>query len=357
MRLLVGGKQTFIVRWSVSFAWGLEADPTHSLRLNDRSWPEGAELDVDSNSAQFRLSHVMTGSLHGLNSANVNKTVLAWREAGSGQPVIFIHGSASDIRTWDRQVPALGESYRAIAYSRRYARPNEDIEAGSDDQMLPHVDDLVAFMQDIDVSGVHLIGHSWGGFIALLTAIKQPERVRSLVLMEPPVLSLFVSTPPKPAEILTLLASDPKTAMAIIRFGATAFGPARKAYQRGDDEAAMRAFGRGVLGKTAFDNLSADRLQQVRDNKNADKAQILGAGFPPINDDEVRRLQVPTLLMVGEQSPKFLRRLSNRLQLLLPRSDMVEVPAASHLMHEDKPGYVNDVIKDFLGRQSARQPL
>jgi pimeloyl-ACP methyl ester carboxylesterase len=295
----------------------------------------------------------MTGSLEGLKSSTINGAVLAWRENGSGEPVIFVHGSASDVRTWAKQIPAIGENYRAVAFSRRYARPNENIEANTDDQMLPHVDDLIAFMQEIGAERAHLVGHSWGGFIALLAAIKFPQNVRSLVLLEPPVLSLFVSTPPKPSEILCLFLRDPRLALAIVRFGAMAFGPAKKAYQRGDDEAAMRAFGHGVLGKAAFEGLSAERLQQVRDNRNADRAQILGAGFPPLEGAQVRRVQVPALLLVGERSPTFLRRLSNRLHQLLTGSNLIEVPDASHLMHEDNADYVNEAIMEFLGRQAA----
>jgi pimeloyl-ACP methyl ester carboxylesterase len=52
-----------------------------------------------------------------------------------------------DLRTWERQLSPIGASYRAIAYSRRYARPNQDIKPSADDQMLPHVDGLVAFLR------------------------------------------------------------------------------------------------------------------------------------------------------------------------------------------------------------------
>lgn len=292
----------------------------------------------------------MAGFPDELKSSTINGVGLAWRESGTGDNVIFIHGSASDMRTWERQVPVIGDSFRAVAYSRRYARPNEDIQAGEDDEMHLHVDDLIAFMQDIGAEGAHLVGHSWGGFIALLVAIKAPEAVRSLVLLEPPVLSLFVSTPPKPVEILSLLLRDPALAVAIIRFGATAFGPAKKAYQRGDEETAMRAFGRGVLGDAAFKGLPAERLQQVRDNRNADKAQILGAGFPPLSADDVRRVQAPALLLVGKQSPALFRRLSDRLHRLLPDSDLLQVPNASHLMHEDNAEHVNAAILRFIGK-------
>jgi len=217
--------------------------------------------------------------------------------------------------------------------------------------MLPHVDDLVAFVRSIDAAPVHLVGHSWGGFVCLLTALRHPEVVRSLVLMEPPVLSLFVSTPPRPAELLRTFVRRPRMALAILKFGISAAVPAEKAYGRGDDEAGLELFGRGVLGNEAFEQLPAARKEQVRDNLAVDKAQLLGAGFPPLSDDEVRSVRTPTLLMNGQQSPAFLRLLTDRLEELLPSVERVEVPNASHLMHEDNPSVVNDAILAFLGRQ------
>lgn len=295
----------------------------------------------------------MSDPFEGLKTASVNGVSLAYREVGSGEPVVLVHGSSSDLRTWDGQLPALGARHRAIAYSRRYARPNADIEDGVDDQMLPHVEDLAGFLAALDIPAAHLVGHSWGGFVALLTAIRHPERVRSLVLMEPPVISLFVSTPPRPPEILRLLVRRPSTALAIIQFGATAFGPARKAYLRGDDEAGMAAFGRGVLGKASFDALPEARRQQVWENRATDRAQILGAGFPPLGEDEVRGVTAPVLLMRGDKSPAMFHRLMDRLGELLPSAERAVIEGASHMMQEENPLLFNETILGFLERQAA----
>jgi pimeloyl-ACP methyl ester carboxylesterase len=293
------------------------------------------------------------GEVSAVESVAVDGTTLAYRERGGGEPVVFVHGSASDLRSWDQQLPAIGTSYRAIAYSRRYARPNEDIEPDADDQMLPHVDDLVSLLRAIHATPAHLVGHSWGAFICLLTAIRHPQLVRSLVLQEPPVLSLFVSTPPRPKELLPLFIRRPRTAVSILKFGAGTVAPAQRAFRRGDDDAAMRIFAYGVLGKDTYERLSEERRQQARENLNALRAQLLGAGFPPLSDDDVRRVRIPTLLMTGERSPAFLLRLTDRLQELLPDVERIEIAGASHAMQEENAGAVNEAIRRFLAHQAS----
>lgn len=212
-------------------------------------------------------------------TVTANGTALAYREQGKGEPVVFVHGGLSDLRTWEQQLPRIGSSCRAVTYSRRYARPNEDIEPGADDQMLPHVDDLAAFLRAIDATPAHLVGNSWGAFICLLTAIGHPEVVRTLVLEEPPVLPLFVSTHPRPAELLRLLARRPRTALAIMKFGAGTVTPVEKQLRRGEDEKAMLTFVRGVLGRRAYERLPAARKEQMRENASTLRAEMLGAGF------------------------------------------------------------------------------
>jgi pimeloyl-ACP methyl ester carboxylesterase len=51
---------------------------------------------------------------------NVNGTALEYTEVGAGEPVVFVHGSASDYRTWHLQQEAFAERFRVITYSRRY---------------------------------------------------------------------------------------------------------------------------------------------------------------------------------------------------------------------------------------------
>jgi pimeloyl-ACP methyl ester carboxylesterase len=295
-----------------------------------------------------------TSPFEGVRTVNVNGAELAYREQGQGIPVVFVHGSASDLRSWEQQLPTIGTSYRAIAYSRRYARPNQDIEPGADDQMFPHVEDLSALLRMLDAAPAHLVGHSWGAFICLLTAIRDPQLVRSMVLAEPPVLSLFMSTPPRPAELGRLFVRRPRAARVLLSFAVKSALPAVKAFRRGDDQQAMQTFAYGMLGKEAYERLPEERKQQLRENLNTLKAQLLGAGFPPLSEDEVRRVATPTLLMTGERSPAYPLLLTDRLQELLPNADHLEIAGASHSMAEENACAVNEAILGFLARHGLQ---
>jgi len=187
-----------------------------------------------------------------------------------------------------------------------------------------------------------------------LTAIWHPQLARSLVLQEPPVLSLFTSTPPRPREVLPLLVRRPRTAIAILEFGARTIAPAQRAFRRGDDDAALETFAHGVLGKDAYERLPDERRQQARENLNTLRAQLLGAGFPPLSEDDVRGVRVPTLLMTGDRSPAFLLRLTERLEELLPNAERIEIVDASHAMQEEKPSAVNAAILGFLARHASQ---
>jgi pimeloyl-ACP methyl ester carboxylesterase len=296
-----------------------------------------------------------TNAFEGIKTAKVNGTTLAYREQGEGEPVVFVHGAISDLRTWEQQLGAVGSSYRAITYSRRFFRPNECSDPGGSDLSLLAVEDLVAFLREIGAAPAHLVGNSYGAYVSLVTAIRHPELVRTVVAEEPPVLRLFVSVPPRPMEILRLVVSRPRTAIGIVQFGAGTMAPAVKLIKRGEESKAVRVFTRGVLGKRAFDRLSQERWDQIHENLFEMKLLKRDAElFPPIDDDGVRGIRAPVLLLVGEQSPLHLRVLVDRLEELLPEMERVEIPDASHLMHEDNAAVVNEVILDFLGRHRDR---
>ena len=148
----------------------------------------------------------------GLRTVDVDGTALAYREQGEGEPVVFVHGSASDLRCWDAAAPGDWDVLSGDRLQPPLRAAQSGDRAGRGRPDAPPRGRPGGPRAGLDAAPAHLVGQSWGAFICLLAAIRRPELVRSLVLAEPPVLSLFMSTPPRPMELLRLFARRPRTA-------------------------------------------------------------------------------------------------------------------------------------------------
>jgi pimeloyl-ACP methyl ester carboxylesterase len=278
----------------------------------------------------------------------LNGAALAYRESGRGIPVVLVHANISDMRSWEPIEPLLARQLRVINYSRRYAAPNLPIGAGIDDVLSQHADDLIALVERLQLGKVHLVGNSSGAFVCLLVARQRPDLVRTMTLEEPPVISMFFrSLPPSLSEAIKLLFASPPTFVALLKFGARAIAPATKAFQFGDDAAALGHFARGVLGQAAYAKITPVRRQQMIDNVRVHRAALLGAGLPVFTPGHAAAIRVPTQLLCGSDSPAFQKRINRRLATSIPGAKNVTIPNASHFVHEDNPSAVAGVILDF----------
>ncbi len=285
----------------------------------------------------------------------VNGITLATVARGEGDPLVFVHGGVSDLRTWSHQVGFFAGRFRTIAYSRRYCRPNAPIPPDAGDPIQIHVDDLLGLIDALDASPSHVVGHSWGALVALLAAGRKPGHFRSLVLIEPPAVSMHVSVPPSVSQMIRLFWSSPRRAIAIARLGGGALVPAEKAFRSGDDKTAIEHFGRGVLGDRYFEALSEERYAQVWENRGPDRAQALHHGFPDLRGDRFPQVDVPVLLVGGADSPRIFGLLNDSLLARLPVARKCVIENASHIVHEDAPEALNRAVLEFL--DDVRQGL
>lgn len=275
----------------------------------------------------------------------VNGADLDFTDVGSGKPVVLIHGSAADRRVWSDTAAPLSESHRVITYSRRYHWPNRKIIAGADYSMAEHVNDLLSLVDNLDLEEAVLVGHSYGGLVALLAAMADMTRFDRLVLIEPPVIPLLIDDPPRPIQLIRLLARNPAAAQTVVRFGISTVNPARRAAEDGDLEAAVRIFGKGVLGENRFEQLSNEQLGQILDNYTL--AEFTGSGFPPMQPEEIADVRIPTLLINGGDSPRLFHHLNAALARVLPNVERSQVLEASHNIPEDAPQSLARMILEF----------
>jgi pimeloyl-ACP methyl ester carboxylesterase len=265
----------------------------------------------------------------------VDGTSLGYLEKGDGDAVVFVHGALTDLRIWLDQVELFSHKFRAISYSRRCHWP-----AGHPEHPMPysrslHAKDLIDFLDALEIKKAHLVGHSYGGAVALLAAIERPDLIMSLTLGEPsPFLGLF----------------DGSEADLISR-QKIGFDEARLLAQIGKPDAAVRKFLSVIVGADVLDQLTPTARSIVLENVTT-LAPMLEHYYEssPVSCDQLKRMEMTahTLLVSGELSPRLALISNNKLSACLPNSSDVILRSTSHGLHIEDPAAFNQVVLDFL---------
>lgn len=266
-----------------------------------------------------------------------NSTKLEYIEKGQGDPVIFVHGSLGDLRSWSLQMEQFSKQYRAIAYSRRYHYPHAESVDSLDYSVNRHAEDLASFIRGLGIQKSHVVGSSYGAYTALVLAAMHPELVRSLTIGEPPILPWLEGI---------------EGGLALItNFVMNVWDPLIRAFQRGDMEGGVRIFINGVLGDGTFDKLPPEARSAAMENAQELKDETLSPGhFSSFSCEDAKKIKVPTLLLTGELSPPIFRPIIKELQHCIPDTECIMIPKASHTMYSDNPEVFNAKVLSFLSR-------
>lgn len=266
----------------------------------------------------------------------VDGITLHYIELGQGTPVVLVHGTLEDYRTWDGQLEPFSKGYRLISYSRRYHYPNEWPKDATDFSVTLHAGDLAAFIKALNLPPVHLVGHSYGAFIAFLVARDHPEVIRSLTLGEPPVWPLLKTTSEGDALLSALITRSIATS---------------EAFKQGNDEEGVRRFTNGVLGEGSYEKLPPPVLKRAMDNVQELKGEASSRDlFPPTTCEDVQKVKAPTLLVDGELSPKMFHLVDDMLEQCLPSDERATIPGASHQMEVENPQAFNEKGLAFIAK-------
>ncbi len=288
-----------------------------------------------------------------LETVQVNGVNLTYSEKGQGDPVVLVHGGPGDYRGWSPQVGIFSQKYRTISYSRRCSYPNNYTGDYTDDTVANNAEDLADFIRKLELAPAHLVGHSFGGFIAILCALRHPELVRSLALAEPAAMSIIINNPQNPVNLLALFLKSPSTATALIRLASRSFIPGQKAIRRGEFQEAAKIFVNGVNGKEdAFDQLPVSIREMMLQNAKTLIGETDASKLPRFGPEDARKISAPTLLVKGELSPKIFHRVVDALAQQIPNNEVVTIEGASHGLPLERPDEFNAAVLRFLGEVS-----
>ncbi len=267
---------------------------------------------------------------------------LHYVERGEGEPIIFIHGLTGDYAVWMRQLEAFAErGYRAIAYSRRYNYPNKN-ELRPNHSASIEADDLAAFIRKLKLPKAHIVGHSYGGYTALILSLENPDLVRTLTLAEPPIVPWLADLPDGHSE-------DGKAHLR--KLMNEGVNPAKAAFESGDDEAAMRTIFDCIAGKQMFERLPEFVKDRCRRNIKEVKAIMISEDrYPAVDREQVRRLVVPTLILSGSKSRATAKLTDLELERLIPERSRkrVVLQGATHAMWVEQPVQSREAVLVFI---------
>jgi pimeloyl-ACP methyl ester carboxylesterase len=244
-----------------------------------------------------------------------------------GDRVVLVH--ASPFVSWYGPLVEQLTEFSTLRYRRRLHgsggafRPLTVAEDAATCAML---------MDHVGWEAAHIVGHSYGGLVALQLALDAPERVRSVALLEPAARGISSS-----------------------QQVAAALAPVAAAYRSGDKAGAVDAFLRYVCGdgyRPVLDRVIPDAFREALDNADlffqAEMPAVQQWSFGP---GDAERVTQPVLNVLGAQSvPRFVEG-SDLIQSWFPGARRLSVPEAGHLLMVQNPTGLAQGLRDFLATQ------
>ena len=255
-----------------------------------------------------------------------------FREAGTGQGVVCVHSSASSSGQWRPLMDRLSDRFRVIAvdlygYGKSPAWP-EDREM--------YLDDEISLLEPVFRSAgdaFHLVGHSYGGAVALKTALKDPRRLKSLVLYEPVLFSVLMADNPNSPAARGILAVRDDTIRAVTL---------------GDLESAAARFVDYWVGPGSFWSMPETRRPAIANSMRKVRSDWHAAFHEPTPLSAFAAVDVPTLFLTGSESPASTKYVARLLCEVLPRVTAIELEGLGHMGPVTHPERVNEAIESFL---------
>ena len=249
-------------------------------------------------------------------------TTIAYKKSGSGPPLVLIHGSTADHTRWNSILPDLEKRFIVYAVDRR----GRGYSGDSDSYSLEREFEDVAAVVEAAGSQVNLLGHSFGALCAMDAALRT-DRLNKLILYEP----VF------PVDGVRLY--DPGARENLEELS-----------KHGDTEKLLVSFFRDIVKMSEKDIsiLQNEPVWQARLAAAHTLVREMADEDYQFDSARFHKLDVPTLLLVGEKSPPFLQKPTEKLAAALPNSQVVVLPGQGHAAMSTAPDMFVKEVVNFL---------
>jgi pimeloyl-ACP methyl ester carboxylesterase len=264
--------------------------------------------------------------------AKVNGVELEYEVRGAGEPVLLIDMLIADCFVPLLSEPALAHRYQLIRYHKRgwvgSTHTPPPVSIGE------HAADAAGLLDHLGVQSAHIAGHSTGASIGAQLALDHPEKVHTLTLLEPTLVSLPLGG-------------------AFLEAAAPVF----EAYGSGDHAGALAMFVSGAsgLGWEECRALLEARIPGVVAQSIKDADTFFGVELPAVADwtfgpQEAASIDRPVLSVLGSETQPLWVEIADFLRSSLPQVEELTIDGAGHLLQMQRPKLVARGVAKFLGR-------
>lgn len=247
---------------------------------------------------------------------------------GTGTPLVFIHGAGVTHQMWHIQVPFFSKEYQVLTYDLR----GHGQSGGSDQQYTCEIfaDDLKILLDLLKIDDPTICGFSLGGMIAQEYAVKYPEALRKLILVDTAASSA--------------LTWGDKLEKLVFPKGAVKWLIRRLSPERYAD-----------FSLWFFKEMNPEVKDYIRREQLSFKREELLNVTDAIYAFELldlSKIMVPTLIIVGEQERKSVFTHAKKMNELIRTSSLVKIPNAMHMSNLENPEQFNQIVFQFCGSEA-----
>ena len=245
---------------------------------------------------------------------------------GAGPAIVFAHGLGGNHLSWWQQLAHFAPRYTCVAFAHRGFPPSSPVAGNSVPDS--YADDLAALIQELNLKDVALVAQSMGGWTCLEYALREPTKVRSLVMASTSGTLDFSHL--ENAEVSEWIERSPAALADLQSRGIHPAGGERMG--REQPALAQLYWQISEMAPASFREGVRDRIRQLRT-----KSPSLLASLP-----------MPVLFITGDEDWVFPPAAGPALARIAPKGSAVRVPAAGHSVYFERAAQFNELIGRVL---------